>query len=103
MADTFSFDLSLPAKVRGDLQGYRTSVFAEMYYQKEHGRRYRVVNGTFLGHMSDGYAYCFDMESELFIADSSPVTVSHGGKSASGVVVACEDFQITVLLEQETT
>ena len=72
-----------------------------MYYQKEHGRRYKVVNGTFLGRMSDGYAYCFDMESELFIADSSPVTVNHGGKNASGIVVACEDFQITVLLEQD--
>ncbi|MBR3313700.1 MAG: AAA family ATPase [Atopobiaceae bacterium] len=101
MADTFTYDLSLPPKVRSDLQTYRTSVFAEMYYQKEHGRRYKVVNGSFLGRMSDGYAYCFDMESELFIADSSPVTVSHGGKSASGIVVACEDFQITVLLEQD--
>ena len=101
MADTFTFDLSLPPKVRSDLQSYRTSVFAEMYYQKEHGRRYKVVNGSFLGRMSDGYAYCFDMESELFIADSSPVTVSHGEKSASGIVVACEDFQITVLLEQD--
>ncbi len=100
MADAFTFDLSLPPRVRSDLQTYRTSVFSEMYYQKEHGRRYKVVNGSLLGRMSDGYAYCFDMESELFIADSSPVTVSHGGKSASGIVVACEDFQITVLLEQ---
>lgn len=100
MADTSSFDLSLPSKVRSDLQTFQTSVFAEMYYQKEHGRRYKVVNGTFLGRMSDGYAYCFDMESELFIADSSPVTVIHGEKTASGIVIACEDFQITVLLDQ---
>lgn len=96
------FDLSLPPRVRKDLELFRAKVFAEMYFLKEEGgRRYKVTNGVRIDRLETSFAYSFDLESELFLAEDSPLTVEAGSKRASGNVLACEEFQITVLLDTD--
>lgn len=93
-------DPTLPQPVRSTLEKYRTSVFAEMYYLRDNGgRRYKVTNGALVMRLDENYVYCFDMESELFLAEDSPVTVAIGSNEAKGTIMACEDFQITMLLD----
>ncbi|MDO4796702.1 MAG: AAA domain-containing protein [Coriobacteriales bacterium] len=102
MSDEFSFDIGIPEEARRVLERYRRSVFAEMYYLRDNGgRRYKVTNGVRIGRVATGFVYCFDMEAELFLADSSPISVSHGDESSKGTVLSCEDFQITVILEAD--
>lgn len=102
MSDDFSFDPGIRENVQRVLERYRRSVFAEMYYLRDNGgRRYKVTNGVRIGLVEAGHVYCFDMEAELFLADSSPISVTYGTESSNGIVLSCEDFQITVILEAD--
>lgn len=98
----FELDPSLPPTVRRSLGEYRESVYTEMYYLRDKGgRRNRIVNGERVRREKTGSIYCFDMESELFLSDDAPISVEVGGRSVRGQVVACEDFQITLSLEED--
>ena len=95
-------DQSLPAGVRRDLAAWRDSVHAEMVYLRDvGGRSYRIVKGERIRREKAGSIYCFDMESELFLAEDAPIMVDVDKKSVRGVVVACEDFQITLSLQED--
>lgn len=92
----------LSNEVRKTVDTYRKLVFVEMYYLKEDGgRSYRVVNGIRMGRMSSGFVYCFDLEAELFLAEDSPIRLTVNREAHQGNVLACEDFQLTILIDRD--
>ena len=80
---------------------YKKKVLQEMYYLKEKGgRKLKVNNGIFISLADGTYSYSFDLESELFVSEDSPVTLKLTGKDVDGTVLMCEGFQLTVLLKE---
>ncbi len=68
------------------------------YLRSAGGTKYRLSNGKMILNEKGVYSYIFDMESELYVADSAPVTVIAGINRAEGSVLMCEGFQIIVQL-----
>jgi ribosomal protein S27AE len=84
------------------LEQLRKAVFTEMYYLKNNGgRQYKISSGQFICKMSGAYAYQFEMESEVYLADDSPVKVSCMAKTAEGTVLLCDGFEILALLDSD--
>lgn len=84
------------------LELLRKAVFTEMYFLKNNGgRQYKVSSGKFICKMNGLYAYQFEMESEVYLADDSPVKVSCVAGSAEGTVLLCDGFEILLLLESD--
>ena len=97
----FEFDPALPPLVARDMDRFRRAVLTEMCCLRDQGgHEVHITNGTLVGRHAAGFAYVFDLESELFLADDAPVRLSVGGKAVDGIVLACEEFQITLLLQQ---
>lgn len=93
---------SKPPVVDTILEQLRKAVFTEMYYLKNNGgRQYKVSSGKFISKMNGLYAYQFEMESEVYLADDSPVKVSCMAGSAEGSVLLCEGFEILLLLDSD--
>ena len=83
------------------LNDYVNSVYREMYYLRDDGgRQYKVINGKFISHVNGLYAYSFDLESELYLSDDSPVSLTVGTITASGIVMLSDGFQIVVLVDK---
>ena len=84
-----------------ELQSFVKAIEREMFFLKGNGGiRYKISNGKFVTHSQGGYIYNFDLDAELYLAEDSPVTVTVGLDSISGVVLLCENFQIIVALEK---
>ena len=102
MTSESELDQSLPSGVRRSLAAQRESVDAEMSYLRDvGGRSYRIVKGERIRREKAGSIYCFDLESELFLAEDAPITVDVDKRSVRGAVVACEDFQVTLSLQED--
>jgi hypothetical protein len=75
-----------------NIDKYKKALLAEMYYLKEQGgRKYRVTNGNLMSQNSSGYYYAFDLETELHIADDTPMSLQVGEVKVAGIVQFCED------------
>lgn len=99
MPEENEFDESLPKPVRSILGTYRSVLYQEMFFLRDNGgRRYKATNGKLIGKSGEGFAYSFDLEAELFLSEDSPVTVTAGSESAKGKVLACEDFEVILIL-----
>lgn len=99
MTEENEFDESLPKPVRSILGTYRSVLYQEMFFLRDNGgRRYKATNGKLIGKSGEGFAYSFDLEAELFLSEDSPVTVTAGSESAKGKVLACEDFEVILIL-----
>ena len=84
------------------LDQLRKAVFTEMYFLKSNGgRKYKVTSGKFITKMNSLYAYQFEMESEVYLADDSPVKVSCMAGAAEGTVMFCDGFEILLLLDSD--
>ena len=58
------------------IKDYRNAVFSEMYYLRDNGgRKYKVSNGILMASGDALYCYSFELETELHLADDSPVSV----------------------------
>lgn len=91
-----------PTAVDAVLEQLRNAVFTEMYFLKNNGgRQYKVTSGKFLSKMNELYAYQFEMESEVYLADDSPVKVSCMAGTAEGAVLLCDGFEILLLLDSD--
>lgn len=91
-----------PIVIDAVLEQLRNAVFTEMYFLKNNGgRQYKVTSGKFLSKMNELYAYQFEMESEVFLADDSPVKVSCMAGAAAGTVLLCDGFEILLLLDSD--
>ena len=89
------------ASVNEIIKYYKNSVLQEMYYIREQGgRRYQLYNGTFIRAYSDKYIYVFDLDSELHLAEDSPVTLYLPKRTVSGYCQNCEEYQIFLMLEE---
>ena len=90
----------VPCDIPG-LDRYRTALAEEKrFLQSEGGRKYKVTNGKRLGNSDGIYSYIFDLETELYISDDSPITLHVGIERVNGSVLMCEDFQIIILIEK---
>ena len=90
----------LPDKVAKILGNYRKLLLKEMVFLRDSGgRKYKVTNGRYICKSGSGFAYCFDLEAELFLAEDSPLTLTVEQESHKGSVLVCEEFQIIVVLE----
>lgn len=80
---------------------FMKKVLQEMFYLRDSGgKKLKVSNGTFISTIDSMYSYSFDLESELYVSDDSPVTLHLTGKDVNGTVLMCEGFQIILLLDQ---
>ncbi|MGN0959791.1 MAG: AAA domain-containing protein, partial [Coriobacteriales bacterium] len=91
---------ALPGKVSKILGSYRKLLLREMVFLRDSGgRKYKVTNGRYICKSGSGFAYSFDLEAELFLAEDSPLTLTAEGESHKGTVLVCEEFQIIVVLD----
>lgn len=91
-----------PVVVDSVLDSLRKSVFTEMFYLKNNGgRQYKVSSGSYICRINGQYAYQFEMESEVYLADDSPVKVSCVAGSAEGTVLFCDGFELLLLLASD--
>lgn len=81
---------------------YKKALLREKYYlQKEGGRKYKVTDGKRLNMYRGIVTYTFDMESELFLSDDAPITLKVGSSEATGSVLVCEGFNISVMVDKD--
>lgn len=84
------------------LEQYKKAIITEMLFLKNNGgRKYKVTNGKLIAQSGGMFSYCFDLETELYLTDDAPVTVTVGAASTSGNVVLCEGFQIVIAVEMD--
>ncbi|MDD7281916.1 MAG: AAA domain-containing protein [Erysipelotrichaceae bacterium] len=83
------------------LETYIDNIRKETSFLKHNGgRKYRINNGEFISQIDGVYSYSFDLESELFISEDSPVTVKLSDREVTGTALLCEGFQIVLLLDE---
>ena len=88
-----------PMSVSG-IEKYMGAMRTEkLFLMHEGGRKYKVTNGKLISKDKGIYSYIFDLETELHIADDSPIKIEIGIQTASGTVLMCEDFQIIIQIE----
>ncbi len=84
-----------------EINNFINAVDREMRHLKGNGgRKYKITNGQFIMQSQGGFVYRFDLEAELYLAEDSPVTVTVGMDSISGIVLICENFQVIIALEK---
>ncbi len=84
-----------------DLEKYKKALVQEKIFLKNAGgKKCKVTSGRMIGRVNGKYAYFFEMESELYIADDSPVVLKVSESSIDGTVLMCEEFQIIILLDR---
>lgn len=85
-----------------EIEEFKKALLREKFYlQKEGGRKYKVTDGKQLNIQRGLATYVFDMESELFLADDAPITLRIGTNEATGSVLVCEGFSITVIIDRD--
>jgi len=84
------------------LNDYMSALRKEInYLKKEGGRKYKAVNGTFVGRYHYSYAYSFELESELYLADDAPVIVFILGKSHNATTFLSDGTQVILLFSKD--
>lgn len=104
--EKYSATNTQPAYTSSDIQEYSDALKKEILFLKQgKGKKYKIVNGVKLNKSDKGiYTYSFEMETELHLPDDAPVVVeTAGGLRAIGSVLACEDFQMILLLDKDIT
>ena len=85
-----------------EIEEFKKALLREKFYlQKEGGRKYKVTDGKQLNIQRGLATYVFDMESELFLTDDAPITLRIGTNEATGSVLVCEGFSITVIIDKD--
>ena len=85
-----------------EIEEFKKALLREKFFlQKEGGRKYKVTDGKQLNIQRGLVTYVFDMESELFLADDAPITLRVGASEATGSVLVCEGFSITVVIDKD--
>lgn len=85
-----------------EMEEFKKALLREKFFlQKEGGRKYKVTDGKQLNIQRGLATYVFDMESELFLADDAPITLHVGANEATGSVLVCEEFSITVVIDKD--
>ena len=72
------------------------------YLQQGKGKRYKIVNGSKINVDKGIYTYSFELEAELHLPDDAPIVITTSdGITSKGKVLACEDFQIVLLVNRD--
>lgn len=101
--ETQTFE-SYTAYTSSDISEYSDALHKEIFYLKQgKGKKYKIVNGNRLNVSDKGiFTYSFEMETELHLPDDAPVVVeTFDGLRAVGSVLACEDFEMILLLDRD--
>ena len=85
------------------LDGYVVALKKEIHYLKNNGgKKYKITNGVRLATGKEGYSYLFEMESELYLPDDTPISLeTNAAIHAVGSVLNCEDFQILIIVDKD--
>ena len=88
--------------IQSELEEYKKAVLHEKFFlQKEGGRKYKASNGKLLNSKNGLSTYSFEMETELYLTDDAPITLTVGTKDSAGSVLICEGFQIVVIVDAD--
>ena len=93
-----------PMYLTASIQEYSDALRQEIHYLKMgRGRKHKIVNGEKINKDDKGtYTYSFEIETELHLPDDAPVMIdTNSGFHAVGTVLACEDFQLMLLLDRD--
>ncbi len=83
------------------IQKYQKAITKEMNYLKNQGgREYKVTHGKLVSAKASEYAYVFELETELHLADSAPVRIRFQNSQSDGEVLTCEEFSIILIFKQ---
>lgn len=83
------------------LEKYKKALEQEKNFLRANGgKKYKVSNGRLISESNGDYTYVFELETELYISDDAPVTLSIGINQYDGTVMLCEDFEIIVVLDK---
>ena len=84
------------------IEKYKKAILREKFFlQNEGGRKHKISNGKFISSKGGLYTYSFELESELYLPDDSPITLTVGANTANGSVLLCEGFQIIILVDKD--
>lgn len=93
-----------PAKQSNSLlQTYKSALISEAGFLKANGgHKYKVFNGKFLCKTNKSwYCYSFELDTELYLSDNAPLTVTTPqGFSSTGSALICDGFEIILLLKE---
>lgn len=89
--------------VPSSLEEYVTALKKEVLFLKNSGgKKYKITNGVRLLAGKEGYCYLFEMESELYLPDDTPISLeTNAAIHAVGSVLHCEDFQILIIVDKD--
>ncbi len=88
--------------VTSEIEKYKNAILREKFFlQNEGGRKHKVSNGVFISQKNGLYTYSFELESELYLPDDSPITLTVGANTAKGSVLLCEGFLIIVIVDKD--
>ena len=87
-------------KARAVLSRQCAALLKERDYGKRGGgKKHRLFDGLFACRVGTSWAYTFEAESELHMADDAPVTLTIEGASYSGYVISADGLEVTVALD----
>ena len=83
------------------LEKYKVALEEEKRYLKTNGgKKYKVSSGRLVSESNGDFTYVFELETELYITDDSPVKLTVGINQYDGHVMLCEDFEIIIVLDK---
>lgn len=85
------------------LDEYVIALRKEIHFLKNNGgKKYKITSGVRLASGKEGYSYLFEMESELYLPDDTPISLeTNAAIRAVGSVLNCEDFQILIIVDKD--
>ena len=101
-APTVPPDTTHQQKLPTSIETYISAILEERNHLKNQGgRQYKVTNGRQISTRGGVFTYVFDLETELYLSDDAPIKISANNKKATGNVILCEGFKITVVLQAD--
>ena len=84
-----------------NMDDYVRALTCELVHLKNNGgKNHKVIDGHLLTATYNEFTYSFELESELYLSDNAPVTLTVGLNTYQGTVIVSDGFQLIVALNQ---